>query len=380
MRLFAILAALAAAFILTINPSAAQTDDIWRAGARVNVVASGHKDVWAAGALVSVRGTAEQDIRAAGAEVTVSATAKRDAWVAGAIVSVTGATEKDLMVMGARVNIDARVGGNLNVAGARVLIGPQTEVTGMTQLAGADVVFGGVSRGRAEFYGDAVEIDGRVLGDLLVRARTVTVGRTAVIEGNVVFETFGEPTIEEGATVRGRQTVTLPRPRRPDAWTVISGLAVAVLFAIGAGLVLGLVLLVFARAFVERTIRQTRGALGGSILAGIVVLILLPLLALAVMMTVVGIPIGILMLLAMPLLLLTAAIIAVFGLSDWALNRAGAPRSFGMRLLILLGGLVVLALVGVVPVIGFLVWLAAILLGLGAMWRTLRGRPERVNI
>ncbi|HJY83890.1 MAG TPA: hypothetical protein VKK81_22735 [Candidatus Binatia bacterium] len=43
------------------------------------------------------------------------------------------------------------------------------------------------------------------------RARSVTVGKTALIDGAVVFETFGDPVIEEGATVRGRQTVTLPR-------------------------------------------------------------------------------------------------------------------------------------------------------------------------
>ena len=42
--------------LLTAGPTSAQTDDIWRAGARISVVASEDHDVWVAGALVSVRG------------------------------------------------------------------------------------------------------------------------------------------------------------------------------------------------------------------------------------------------------------------------------------------------------------------------------------
>jgi cytoskeletal protein CcmA (bactofilin family) len=211
-------------------------DDIWRAGARVNVVASEHHDVWVTGAVVSVRGVVNHELGAAGAEVDVDVTTKGDAKLAGAIVSVKGRIERNLYVAGARVNVDAQIGGSLKAAGARMLIGSQSEIAGPMRLVGADVVFAGNSRGSAEIYGDLVQIDGHIGGNLLVRARTVTISKTAVLEGDAVFQTLDEPQIEEGATLRGRQTVTLARSSPRDTWSIVKALTAVLLFGIGAGL------------------------------------------------------------------------------------------------------------------------------------------------
>jgi cytoskeletal protein CcmA (bactofilin family) len=372
MRLLKMITASAASLLFTMAAALAQADNIWRAGARVNVVSSAHQDVWAAGALVSVRGIVRNEIWAAGAEVAVDASADGDVQAAGAIVSVKGSSDKDLYAAGARVSVDARVGGTLRAAGARVLVGPEAEIQGPTYLAGADLIFAGVSKGPATFYADSVQIDGRISGEVLVRARSVTVGKTAVIDGAVVFETFGDPVIEEGATVRGRQTVTLPRPRQIGGEHLMGALGAIVIFGVGAGLVLGVILLIAARPLVERTIDIMRTEPARTTLLGLGVLVLFPLLAVAVTATVIGMPVGLLALLALPLLLLTASVLAAFGLSDLLLNRGRESRSFGGRLLLLFVGLLILTLIGIVPVLGFFTWLIAIIAGLGALWRAFR--------
>ena len=246
-----------------------------RAGARVSVVASEDHDGWVAGALVSVRGAVGDELRAAGAEVDVDVTTKGDAKVAGAIVSIKGGVEKGCYVAGARVNVDARIGGSLKAAGARVLIGSQSNVEGAMRLAGADVVFAGTSRGSAEIYGDTVQIDGRIGSDLLVRARSVTIGKTAVVEGDAIFQTLDEPQIEEGATLRGRQKFfTSPQPSPRAAWPIVKALFATLLFGMGAGFILGLILLATARSFVEQAISQVREAPLRSVLFGLAVVIL----------------------------------------------------------------------------------------------------------
>jgi cytoskeletal protein CcmA (bactofilin family) len=374
MRALTRLSAIAAMLALGCAPAWAQTDDIWRAGARVNVVASEHHDVWAAGAVVSVRGIIGHELSVAGAEVDVDVTTRGDTRLAGAIVSVKGRIEKDLYVAGARLNVDARVGGSLNAAGARLIVGSQSEIEGPMRIGGADVVFAGNSRGAAEIYGDTVQIDGRIGGNLLVRARSVTVGKTAVLEGDVVFETLDDPNIEEGATLRGRQTVTLPRPGPREPWSIAKALIAVALFGIGAGLVLGLILLIAARPLVEQAISQFRDAPLRSLLIGLAVLVLVPLIAVLLMVTVIGIPVGLLALLAFPLLLLVAWVLAAFAVADWLFNRGRAEHSFTGRLLLLLAGLGVVTLAGIVPVVGALVWLLVMLLGLGALWQALRIR------
>jgi cytoskeletal protein CcmA (bactofilin family) len=368
---------IAAIPILACSPAWAQMDDIWRVGARVNVVASEHHDVWAAGAVVSVRGIVGHKLSVVGAEVDVDVTTKGDTRLAGAIVSFKGESQKDLYVAGARLNVDGRVGGALKAAGARLMIGSQASVDGPMLILGADVLFAGNSGGTAEIYGDTVQIDGRIGGNLLVRARSVTVGKTALLEGDAVFETLDDPHIEQGATLRGRQTVTLPRPGPRDIRTVVKAIAAVVMFGIGAGLILGLIILITARPMVEQAIAQMRDAPGRSLLIGVAVLILVPLGAMLLMVTVIGIPVGLLTLLAFPLILLVAWVVATLGVADWLLNRSRTERSLLGRLLLLLAGLAAVTLIGVVPIVGVLVWLLVMLLGLGALWQSLRIRSAQ---
>lgn len=375
MRLLSTLTATAFLAAATLPASAQASDDIWRVGTRIQVVADGHNEVWTAGALVSVRGAVGDKLYAAGAELDIRADVKGDAYVAGAIASVVGNYAHDLYVAGARVDIAAKIAGTLKAAGARVLVGPQTEVQGALRLAGADVVFSGVGHGGAKFYGDSVRIDGRIDGDVLVRARNVSVGPTAVITGNARFETLNDPEIAQGATIQGRQTVTMPQRQERSFKRVAEVLVATLLFGIAAGFVAGLVLLVVARPFVARAVGAARVAPWRSLLIGFAVLVLLPLAAVVLMATIVGLPIGLLSLLALPLLWLVATEIAAFAVGDWLLNRRQEDRSFGARLLLLLVGLVVLGVLGAIPVLGFLTWFGALILGLGAVWQGLRRGP-----
>lgn len=368
--------ALALALGLGSTPAAAQLDDMWRAGARVQAEGTGQPNLWAAGAIVAVSGTVQDQIRVAGAEVNVSARSGGDTWAAGAIVTVEGEAAGNLYAAGARVSVNSIVAGKLSVAGARVLIGPGTEVTGDTRVAGADVVFTGTSRGPAEFYGDSVQILGRIMGDVHVRARHVSVGNEAVIDGNVVFETLNDPDIAVGAIVRGEQTVTNRMPYRFDHRSMIFGLVAAVLLGVGAGFVLGLILLIAARPFVERAIDAMRTTPLWTGLVGLGVLILVPLVASLIMITVVGIPIGLLLLLAFPFAVVTGLVLSAYGLSDRLLNKERAQPSFLGRLLLLLVGLLVLAVIGLIPVLGFVVGVLALLIGLGAVWQAMRNRTN----
>ena len=178
--------------------------------------------------------------------------------------------------------------------------------------------------------------------------------------------------------MRGRQTATLPRPGPRETFSIARTLAAVVLFGIGAGLILGLILLIAARPIVEQAIVQIRDAPFRSLFIGLAAVILVPLIAVALMATVIGMPIGLLTLLAFPLALLVAWVVAAFAVADWLFNRSRAERSFGGRLLLLLVGLVVVTMIGVVPVLGVLVWLLVVLLRLGALWQAFHVRPSRV--
>jgi hypothetical protein len=103
-------------------------------------------------------------------------------------------------------------------------------------------------------------------------------------------------------------------------------------------------------------------------------MILTPLIAIVLVATVIGIPVGLLTLLAFPLVLLVAWVLAAFAVADQLFNRSRSEQTLLRRVILLLAGLLVIALIGIVPVVGPLIWLLVMLLGLGALWQALRAR------
>ncbi len=374
MRFLLAIAAFAAMFTMSAAPVSAQSKDIWRTGADISLIAKSEHDVWAAGALVDVKGTVAHQLHVAGAQLDVDATTGGDAYIAGAVVSVKGNYRRDLYVGGATVSIAAHVAGKLKAAGAQVLVGPQTTVPGDIRLAGAHVVFSGIGGGKAEIYGDTVEIDGRIAGDVLVRARNVSIGKDAVLAGNVVLQTLNEPVIAPGARLLGHRTVTTPPPQE-RAYRGAEALVGAALFGVAAGFLAGLMLLIVRRSFVERAIAALRARPGHSFGLGVLILILLPLVTLILLVTVIGVPTALLLLLALPLLLFVGTIIGAFAMGDFMANREGRPSSFIGRLWQLLVGLVVLGVIGIIPYVGIITWLAALIVGLGVGWQGLTVPP-----
>lgn len=109
-------------------------------------------------------------------------------------------------------------------------------------------------------------------------------------------------------------------------------------------------------------------------LVGLLAAILTPILAILVMITVVGAPLGLVILLGvLPAVAFVGYLVAAIWIGDWLLRRTASNRPAERPYVAALIGVVLLAVIGVVP---FLTAIASIF-GFGAVilsaWRTLRG-------
>jgi hypothetical protein len=159
---------------------------------------------------------------------------------------------------------------------------------------------------------------------------------------------------------------------------IVAEARIALLVAAGA-LLAGLFFLWLGRGAVEDTIDRLVEETGWSGLVGVLTLILLPLAIGLLAITLVGLPLGLFLLLALPLMLLLGLSAAGFGVGEFLLNRTGEPRSVGARVLMLLVGLLVLALVALIPYAGPAVVALAAVFGFGAALRAIRGRLRPVS-
>jgi hypothetical protein len=254
------------------------------------------------------------------------------------------------------------------------------------ETAGAVVVIGGDAHiaGRID---SLVVIGGNAFLDS-ARAREVTVvGGTATLRGATIVEqqvhlVGSEMTREETVTILGAVR-SEPMPRWgffPFGFLFALGLSLATLLA-------AVIMVSVAPVATERTLETLRREPGRVALAGLALWFLVPALAIMAILSIVGIPagVGVLMFLlpAMAFLgYLMAGIYLGVRLVDAARWDAAGTRPW-LRALV---GVAVLMLIGIIPVVGPLVGLVATFLGGGAMalvawrtWRRRRGAGPRVE-
>jgi hypothetical protein len=237
------------------------------------------------------------------------------------------------------------------------------------QQVGDLVVFHGSSSvdgtvdGSLTAFDAPVTISGRVNGDVVVFNGRVELRGGANVTGDVVSQ--DAPVVASGATIGGttRRVQTNPRwDRFGWAGRFAFWLAVSV-----STLVVGLVLLWLVGPGAARILEAGRTRIGPSIGWGLLVFFGLPILAIFALVTVVGIPLGLGVLAALGL-------IYAFGYSAsaWILGRSilRTPTAWVVAFLL---GWAILRAVALIPILGGLVWFAAVVFGLGtllvAIWR-----------
>jgi hypothetical protein len=136
-------------------------------------------------------------------------------------------------------------------------------------------------------------------------------------------------------------------------------------------LIVGVLLVLLAPAALYAAERAVRERLGASVAWGVGIAIGVPLLAVLALVTLVGIPFGVALLLAAIPVLLVA-----YTTSAWIAGRRVLRRSTSPWAALLIGW-GILRVLALIPVFGALVGLAATVVGLGALavalWRA--GRP-----
>lgn len=259
---------------------------------------------------------------------------------------------------------------------------PQVVLTGKvvvesSQTVGDVVIFNGPStiagtvHGSFTSFNGDVTISGTVTNSVTSFNGDVTITGTAHIGGDLV--TNSTPTVAPGATIAGTRRhvntdVLLGRVR----WISRFAWWVAVTFSI---LLFGFVLLWFFPRAAEVVAATALQRVGPSIGLGFAFFFGIPIVAVAALVTVIGIPFGLGTLLA-----LGAIYELGYTASCFALGRA-LVKLPSNRFLAFLAGWGIMRGVALIPVLGGLLWFAAAVYGIGILAVAARARkPEPVGV
>ncbi|WP_436907328.1 bactofilin family protein [Halosimplex marinum] len=304
--------------------------------------------------------TVDEDLQAFGGTVVVRGTVDGDLQAFGGSVVVEGAVTGDVDATAGSVQILGSVGGDVTAAGGAVDVGEGAQIGG-TLEAGAG----------------SIAVDGTVEGDARLGADSIRLGEDARIDGDLIYD--GDLVRADGAVVDGTVTQDdgLSVGTEPDF--TIPGVVFTVYGVFVALLVGAILLLVFPGTAAEVADRATGDPLrtGG---IGLLATIGVPIVIGVVAVTIVGIPLAIAGTLAFGLLAWLGTVYGRFVLGTWLLSLADVENRWAA----LVVGVVTVALLRLVPVVGALTRLVVFLLGFGALvavladaYRDRRGRRER---
>lgn len=238
-------------------------------------------------------------------------------------------------------------------------------------LARGDVRLDGVSSDDVVVFSGDATIAGRVEGDLVLFDGQPYLLPGAEVSGDVRYDGDHRPLISPKATVGGE----VVEEEWEDSLEVLPFVgAVALWLGIGVSLaILGALLVLIAPRAADAVSGRSRERVGVVIAIGFAIAITLPLAAAIAVATVIGLPLAIVIGLA----LLPLAALAYVA-SAYALGRriVKPPRN---RILSFLAGLAILHVVALIPILGALVGLAAVIFGLGLLGAAIgaaREEPE----
>jgi cytoskeletal protein CcmA (bactofilin family) len=342
------------------------------------------RDYFGAGGSVNLTDPVAGDAFLAGGSVATAGEVRGDLLAVGGDVSIGGSVGDDIHAAGGDVKVDAIVSGNARLAGGDVSVGPATTIGGSLSMTGGQLDFLGDVQGDLRASGGEINVDGSVRGNAEVEAERVEIGPGTRIGGKLIVRSPSEPTVPSGAQIAGgveyHQTDT-PLSGQDDFEHGARGVAHGVgsfLWVLGVFIAGTLFTLAFP-AYSARAADWIGREPLKSLALGFVILVCVPVLAVALLITIIGIPLAMVLMMLYVLLMFLGWVTAALYLCRKGLDltRGTQPVSTGMRLGALLAAVLALWLLGKVPVVGGWVTLAALLLGIGALvWQ---GWPRRAD-
>lgn len=321
--------------------------------------------------LLAVPGVAAAENRAGASVVVEPGERVDDLTATGGVVRVEGTVEGDLEAYAGRVVVaeGGTVTGNVNAYAGVVRI--EGTVEGQVVAYGGRVVQSRTSTVRRSFGAVAgvATVGGTVRGDVTAVAGTLHLLPTATVTNDVNYE--GGLDAATGATVEGRTRRVRDLGLGPAPPSLPPG--AYFLYGILSNLLLGAILLYagedLSTGVVEAAALEPLTSLGH----GLAAVLAVPLVVLALVLTVVGVPIALVWALALPALGWVAAVYGRFAVGAWLLSYAEVDTPWAG----LVAGVVLVALLGRVPYAGGPIRALVLVLGLGALVLELRSRLGR---
>lgn len=327
------------------------------------------ENLYLAGANVSSRGAVKGDLIAAGGNITSQGSTSEDVMLAGGTLNLSGPVGGDVRLAAGTVNISGTVGGDLIVFGGNIFVGPNLEVGSDVMLAGGQVSFEGEAQDQVQISGGEVFLNGTIEKGAEIRASRLTLGPNTHIKGGLTYSAPQEAEISGDAEIEGEIDYTKTKASVSGGVGIFENIGSFLRIAKVVNLVLSLVsalvvVLVFSN-FSKKVARRGITKLGKNIVVGFATLVAVPTAAFVLFASLIGSMFGFLTIALYVSFIILAQIVT--GIIVGALLSTTINKKAKVNWQWTIGGVFLVWLLGLVPIVGWFIVFLSFLLALGTL-------------
>lgn len=354
MKKYMILAVIAFCFTLVPVASAKEVNHfVSKVSDDVELISTYNGSVASAGQNIELNGNVKGLSALAGNNIKFNGTSDYIA-IAGNNINITSTINNDAFVAGNIITLD-------NAIIKRDLI-----------AAGSDVQISGTFERNVSIYAGKVTVkNAKIKGNLKIYSDSINITKNSSVEGTLYYPENSKYKVSEDVTIN--KTEKTPAIQTEDEENYFATLSAKIWSFLGLALIFAAMTLFFPNMFDRINEKYEKLEVSEAVEAftkGLVVLILVPVISLLLFLTMIGIPLGIVLLIVYGLSLYLTTIFTAYliGYKIWqkVFNKEAHILLFGLI------GLFVILILQLIPGVKALVTIISILVGLGLIFDSLR--------
>lgn len=335
-------------------------------------------DLYVAGSNIIIDGTVNGDIFGAGQTLTINGKINGGVSLAGQTITLNGDISNGARIAGQSITVNGNIGRDLVVAGSDLIINSQSTISGDLVLGVQNAMVNGSINGNIKGSANDATITSGVGGNIDLEVNNLTITSNAKIQGNLTYTSKNQAVIQSGAAINGATTRKLPKPATTRrALPMLAGASVMWQF-LGFLMIfiIGIIIILIASRRVTAMANSVQSHPWQSLGWGAVILIVAPIAAIIVMITVIGIPLGIISLVLWGIAIYLSQLPVALLIGRLIIKQNQELESKGLMIGALALGLFLLLVLRLIPFIGWVVGLLTVVFGLGTLITAARRTPE----
>ena len=354
-----------------------------------------YEDLYISAGSITINAPVFGDLICTGGTININDSVSDDIIVAGGTVTFNGYVGDDIRCAGGRLYIQKNIGGDLVIAGGQVTVNRDVVIGGGLLMGGGDITFNGtvnksvragfgslVFNGRAEkdidVRGGDLQINGTVMGPSIIAANKITIGNDASFNNDVRYWNKAGAVDFRQSIKNGKAAYDPSLKIETGRWYYLGGMSVmGLLWYIGMALLMIAIIQYLFNATMQKAGDTVFNKTLKSSGFGLLFFIAVPVASVIAFITIIGVPVGLLLLFNYIILILLATVITSLVAAHWINNRFNYKWGYWKLVFAALGIFVLLKLISLMPFLGWFIVLLAACMAFGAILQNINWKRKQ---